>query len=75
MSLFAELERRNVIRIGVAWLALSWLLVAISNLLFPAMNMPIVKRQRKGVRDPFRRAVHESVRPHPCRKGSLTPFL
>lgn len=41
MSFFSELKRRNVIRVGVAWLALSWLLVAIANLLFPAMDMPI----------------------------------
>ncbi|HET9032308.1 MAG TPA: hypothetical protein VFN25_05310 [Dokdonella sp.] len=41
MSLFAELKRRNVFRVGIAWLALSWLLVAIANLLFPALAMPI----------------------------------
>ena len=41
MSFFSELKRRNVIRVGVAWLALSWLLVAIANLLFPAMALPI----------------------------------
>ncbi len=41
MRLFAELKRRNVVRVGVAWLALSWLLVAIANLLFPAMEVPI----------------------------------
>lgn len=41
MSLFAELRRRNVFRVGIAWLALSWLLVAIANLLFPALAMPI----------------------------------
>lgn len=41
MSFFSELKRRKVIRVGVAWLALSWLLVAIANLLFPAMDLPI----------------------------------
>ena len=41
MSFVSELKRRNVIRVGVAWLALTWLLVAIANLLFPAMDMPI----------------------------------
>ncbi len=41
MSFLSELKRRDVIRVGVAWLALSWLLVAIANLLFPAMNLPI----------------------------------
>ncbi len=41
MNLLAELKRRNVIRVGVAWLALSWLLVAMSALLFPALGLPI----------------------------------
>ena len=41
MSLITELKRRNVIRVGIAWLALLWLLVAIANLLFPAMQLPI----------------------------------
>ncbi|MEZ5461219.1 hypothetical protein [Dokdonella sp.] len=41
MSLIAELKRRNIVRASVAWLALSWLLVAIANLLFPAMDLPI----------------------------------
>ncbi|MGB0135219.1 hypothetical protein [Dokdonella sp.] len=41
MSFLAELKRRNVIRVGVAWLALSWLMVAISNLLYPALGLPI----------------------------------
>jgi TolB-like protein len=41
MSLLSELKRRNVIRAGLAWLALGWLLVAMSNLLFPALNLPI----------------------------------
>jgi adenylate cyclase len=41
MPLLAELKRRNVIRTGVAWLALSWLLVAMCALLFPALDLPI----------------------------------
>jgi TolB-like protein/Tfp pilus assembly protein PilF len=41
VNLLAELKRRNVIRVGVAWLALSWLLVAMSALLFPALGLPI----------------------------------
>lgn len=40
-SLLAELKRRGVIRVGIAWLALSWLLVAMCALLFPAMGLPI----------------------------------
>ncbi len=41
MSLLTELKRRNVIRVGLAWLALSWLLLAMSSLLFPALGLPI----------------------------------
>jgi len=40
MSLLAELKRRNVLRAGLAWLALSWLLIAISDLLFPYLGFP-----------------------------------
>jgi len=40
MSLYTEIKRRNVARAGVAWLALSWLLVAIADLLFPYLGFP-----------------------------------
>lgn len=40
MKLWAELKRRNVLRAGVAWLALSWLLVSIADLLFPYLGLP-----------------------------------
>lgn len=40
MGLLAELRRRNVVRAGLAWLALSWLLVAIAVGLFPYLGMP-----------------------------------
>jgi len=35
-----ELRRRNVLRAGLAWLALSWLLIAIADLLFPYLGFP-----------------------------------
>ncbi len=41
MQLIDELRRRNVFRVGVAWLALAWLLVAMCSLLFPALGLPI----------------------------------
>lgn len=41
MSFIAELKRRNVLRAGVAWLALAWLLVAMCSLLFPALGLPL----------------------------------
>lgn len=40
MKLLTELKRRNVFRAGLAWLALSWLLIAIADLLFPAFGFP-----------------------------------
>lgn len=40
MSLWSEIRRRNVIRAGLAWLALSWLLIAIADLLFPYLGFP-----------------------------------
>jgi adenylate cyclase len=42
MALLAELKRRNVIRVGLAWLALAWLLTAIADLLFPYLGLPEV---------------------------------
>ncbi len=41
MQLIAELKRRNVFRVGIAWLALAWLLAAMCSLLFPALGLPI----------------------------------
>jgi adenylate cyclase len=41
LKLLAELKRRNVMRTGVAWLALSWLLIAMCALLFPALDLPV----------------------------------
>lgn len=40
MSLWSELKRRNVWRAGLAWLALSWLLIAIADVLFPSFGFP-----------------------------------
>ncbi len=42
MSFFAELKRRNVLRVGFAWLALSWLIVELASLLFPAYGFPVL---------------------------------
>ena len=41
MRAFARLRRRHVLRVGLGWLALSWLLVAIANMLFPALQVPV----------------------------------
>jgi len=39
VSLFAELKRRNVLRVGVAYLAASWLLIQILETLFPIYDV------------------------------------
>lgn len=40
MSLFRELQRRNVFRVGVAYLALSWLLIEVADTLFAIFDIP-----------------------------------
>jgi len=39
-SLIAELRRRNVFRVGVAYLALSWLVIQLTSMAVPALNLP-----------------------------------
>jgi TolB-like protein len=40
MSLFAELRRRNVFRVGAAYAVVAWLLVQAADLLFPIFGAP-----------------------------------
>jgi len=39
-NLFAELKRRNVFRVAVAYVAVAWLLVQIADVFFPALTLP-----------------------------------
>ena len=39
MDLIAELKRRNVIRVGLAYLVLSWLLLQVGDVLFDALQL------------------------------------
>jgi TolB-like protein len=41
-ELFEELKRRNVFRVAVAWLALGWLVIQVTSLAVPALNLPEV---------------------------------
>ena len=41
MSLYAELKRRNVFRVALAYLVLAWLLVQIGSVLLPTFDAPI----------------------------------
>ena len=40
MSLFKELKRRNVFRVGIAYVVVAWLLLQISDTLVPALRLP-----------------------------------
>jgi TolB-like protein/Tfp pilus assembly protein PilF len=40
MSLFAELKRRNVVKVGVAYLIVAWVLAQAAGLLLPAFEAP-----------------------------------
>lgn len=39
-NLFTELKRRNVLRVGAAYLVGGWILIQIADALFPALNLP-----------------------------------
>ena len=39
MSLFSELKHRNVLRVAIAYLAVSWLLIQIVETLFPIFGL------------------------------------
>ena len=40
MAFFAELKRRNVIRMGAAYLVVAWLLIQVSDIVFPRLGLP-----------------------------------
>ena len=40
MSLLAELKRRNVIKVGAAYLVVAWLLIQVGATVAPQLNMP-----------------------------------
>ena len=40
LSLFAELNRRNVLRVGLAYLALGWLVTQVTTTVAPMLHLP-----------------------------------
>ena len=40
MSLFAELKRRNVFRVGAAYVVVGWLLIEVADTIFPRLGLP-----------------------------------
>ena len=43
MSLIAELKRRNVFRVGVAYAIVAWLLIEITATTFPILKLPALR--------------------------------
>ena len=39
-KLFSELKRRNVVRVGIAYLVISWVLIEVSDTIAPMMSLP-----------------------------------
>jgi len=70
-SLFAELKRRNVIRAGIAYLAVAWLILQASDILSNAFELPAASRRQtakslhdRGMKFIDVRAVKDYARGH-----------
>ena len=40
MSFFEELKRRNVFRVGIAYAVAAWLLIQVTDIVFPRIGLP-----------------------------------
>ena len=40
MSFFEELKRRNVFRVGIAYMVLGWVVIQVTDTVAPAFGMP-----------------------------------
>ena len=40
MSFFKELKRRNVFRVGIAYTVATWLLIQVTDIVFPRIGLP-----------------------------------
>ena len=40
MGLWDELKRRNVVKVGVAYLALAWFVIQLTDTVVPTLNLP-----------------------------------
>jgi adenylate cyclase len=45
LSFFEELKRRNVFRVGIAYVVTSWLLLQLSDVLAPLLNLPVLAQR------------------------------
>ena len=65
MSLFSELKRRNVFRVGLAYLAGAWLLIQIADTVFPAYGFSpflLDSSSLRGIHGPDERIPIEAFR-------------
>ena len=37
---FSQLRKRNVIKVGIAYLVVAWLVLQLADVIFPAMHLP-----------------------------------
>ena len=40
MSLFDELKRRNVFKVGIAYVVVAWIIIQLADVLAPQLNLP-----------------------------------
>jgi hypothetical protein len=40
MKLIEELKRRNVVRVGIAYLLLAWVVIQVTDTVAPVLNLP-----------------------------------
>ena len=40
MSVWEEIKRRNVVKVGIAYLPLAWLVIQVTDVAVPALNLP-----------------------------------
>ncbi len=43
-NFFAELKRRNVYKVAVAYVIVAWLLIQAASILFPTFEAPVLRR-------------------------------
>ena len=68
MSFFSELKRRNMFKVAMAYLALGWVVVEVTDMAVPALNLsPASQWYRilpRGDRLSVRAHIHLGVRTH-----------
>ena len=50
-SVWAELKRRNVVKVAVAYAIVGWILVEVSSVFSPALRLPEWVAGSKGIQD------------------------